>query len=88
MKPVFLVKNVFDTGYARPVGSDESHLKLKITDGRIGLDAIGFGLGGHYDRLKNRQPFDCVFTIEENVWNGKTALQLKVKDIKPASDSQ
>ncbi len=82
MKPVFLVRNVFDTGYARPVGADESHLKLKITDSHYSFDAIGFGLGNYCEPLKNRQPFDCVFTIEENVWNGKVSLQLNVKDIK------
>lgn len=82
MKPVFVVRNVFDTGYARPVGSDESHLKLKITDGQYSYDAIGFNLGNFHEQLKNRQPFDCVFTIEENIWNGKTSLQLNIKGIK------
>ncbi len=85
MKPVFLMKNVYDTGYARPVGSDESHLKLKITDGKYAFDAIGFGLGSYCEQLKNKQVFDCVFTIEENTWNGKTTLQLNVKDIKLSS---
>ena len=87
MKPVFMATNVFDTGYARPVGSDESHLKLKITDGEHQFDAIGFGLGKHCEELKNKQHFDCVFTIEENVWNGRTTLQLNIKDIKLESMS-
>lgn len=82
MKPVFLVKNVYDTGYARPVGSDESHLKLKITDGNFSFDAIGFGLGKYYEQIKEKSVFDCLFTIEENIWNGKTSLQLNVKDIR------
>ena len=82
MKPVFLVKDVFDTGYARPVGSDESHLKLKITDGTYRFDAIGFGLGNRYTDIKDKKAFDCVFTIEENVWNGTKTLQLNLKDIK------
>ena len=86
MKPVFLVKNVHDTGYAKPVGADESHLKLNISDGDISFNAIGFGLGNFYEQLKNKQPFDCVFTLEENEWNGRTSLQLNVKDIKPSSN--
>ena len=86
MKPVFVVRNVFDTGHARKVGADETHLKLKITDGSYSFDAIGFNLGNHCSKITNRTPFDCVFTIEENVWNGKTTLQLNIRDIKSNSE--
>ena len=83
MKPVFLVKNLKDTGYSRKVGEDEAHLKLSVVskDGQR-MDGIGFNFGNFYDKISNGDLFDVVFTIEENVWNGRTSLQLNIKDIK------
>ena len=83
MKPVFLVKNLKDTGYSRKVGEDQSHLKLSvISEEGQRMDGIGFNLGSFYDKIANGNPFSVVFTIEENHWNGNTTLQLNIKDIK------
>tara|TARA_R110002073_G_scaffold279026_1_gene443159 strand:+ start:446785 stop:448485 length:1701 start_codon:yes stop_codon:yes gene_type:complete len=84
MKPVFMAKNLRDSGYGKRVGADESHLKLSIVSENSDTvyNAIGFGLGSYFDQLKDGKPFDAVFTIEENVWNGNTSLQLNLKDIK------
>lgn len=83
MKPVFLVKNLKDTGYSRKVGEDQSHLKLSvISEEGQRMDGIGFNLGSFYDKIDDGNPFSIVFTIEENHWNGNTTLQLNIKDIK------
>ncbi len=84
MKPVFVARGLKDNGYGRTVGADESHLKLSIIseNSKEVFNAIGFGLGKYYEQLKNGQLFDAVFTIEENVWNGKTSLQLNLKDVR------
>ena len=84
MKPVFLAKNLKDKGYGKTVGADNSHLKLSIVsaDSSKTFSAIGFNLGIFYEKLKEGQLFDAVFTIEENVWNGTTSLQLNLKDIR------
>ena len=84
MKPVFVVRNVRDTGFGRRVGSDASHLKLQVTDGKMTFDAIGFGLGDYYDAVKNENSFDIAFTVEENEWNGTISLQLNLRDIRIA----
>ena len=83
MKPVFLIKNLKDSGYSRKVGADESHLKLSVVseEGQK-MDGIGFNLGKWYDNIASGNPFNIVFTIEENHWNGNTSLQLSIKDIK------
>ncbi len=81
--PVFMASRVFDTGYARRVGADGKHLKLQITqDGKKVFGAIGFNLGEKLERIGGKRSFDAVFTIEENHWNGKTSIQLKIKDLR------
>ncbi len=82
MSPVFKTENVRDTGMSRVVGTN--HLKLNLAEDettRFGMDAIAFQLGQFYPMLSRKIPFDICYTIEENVWNGKTSLQLNVKDI-------
>jgi len=83
MKPVFMIKNIKDTGYSKNVGADESHLKLSIvSENGIKFNGIGFNLGKHYNIISKGNLFDIVCTIEENHWNGNTSLQLSVKDIR------
>jgi len=83
MTPVFLTKNVKDTGYAQKLGADEEHLKLFVRQNNSeGMAAIGFGLGNKMELTANKKPFEAVYCIDENEWNGKTSIQLRLKDIK------
>jgi single-stranded-DNA-specific exonuclease len=79
-KPVFVVRNVTDTGYSKIV--KDLHLKLLITQDNIVFSGIGFNLAHKYDQLAGKQPVDVVFTLDENEWNGSKSLQLKVIDIR------
>jgi single-stranded-DNA-specific exonuclease len=67
---------------AMPVGREKKHLKLKVSGDGKTFDAIAFGLGEMGSDLKVGSLIDIAFTIDENTWQGKTKLQLKVKDIK------
>lgn len=83
MTPVFMTKNVNDTGYAKPLGKDNEHLKLFVKQNNSeGLGAIGFGLGNKLESTKNRKPFDVVYCIDENEFNGTVTIQLRLKDLK------
>ncbi len=83
MTPVFLTKNVKDTGYAQKLGADEEHLKLFVRQNNSeGMAAIGFGLGNKMELTANKKSFEAVYCIDENEWNGKTSIQLRLKDIK------
>ncbi|HLT54162.1 MAG TPA: single-stranded-DNA-specific exonuclease RecJ, partial [Flavobacteriaceae bacterium] len=83
MTPVFMSQQVYDTGFGKCVGEDESHLRVTLNqNGNEKLVAIGFGLGHKYELTSNRKPFKIVYSIDENHWNGKTSLQLKLRDIK------
>lgn len=83
MKPQFLTTNVKSGGHERQMGKNKEHLKLTVfqPNERRVLKAIGFGFGDLFNRVK-KEPFDLVYTIEENVWQGKSHLQLNIKDIR------
>lgn len=83
MTPVFITRNVLDSGHARVVGND--HLKLQVVDAdtlRSFFDSIAFQQGDKINVVNSQQAFDVCYTIGENTWNGRTSLQLFVKDIK------
>ena len=83
MTPVFVSKNVVDTGYGKPMGKEEEHLKLFVRQNNSeGIPAIGFGLGKKYEIVKNKQLFEAAYCIDENEWNDKIELQLRLKDIR------
>lgn len=83
MTPVFLTKNLIDTGYAQKLGADGEHLKLFVRQNNSeGMASIGFGLGSKIELTTNKKPFEAVYCIDENEWNGKTSIQLRLKDIK------
>jgi single-stranded-DNA-specific exonuclease len=84
--PVFLSQNLKDTGSSKVVGKDNSHLKVSLcqSDGVI-LEGIGFSMGDKLSLLKSDQAVDILYTLDENHFNGKTMLQLIIKDIKPAN---
>ncbi|GET45307.1 single-stranded-DNA-specific exonuclease RecJ [Capnocytophaga felis] len=84
MPPIFYAKNVIDTGFAKQIGKDNSHLRLTLKDfnGKNFFPAVGFNLGHKLELVKSGKPFEIVYSIEENHWNGNTSLQLKVRDIR------
>ena len=83
MTPIFLTKNVKDTGYPKRLGADDEHLKLFVRQNNSeGIPAIGFGLGNKMELATNKKSFETVYCIDENEWNGKVSIQLRLKDIK------
>jgi len=66
----------------RTVGTDGTHLKMKVGDGGTVFDAIGFKFGFMADRLTRGDKLDIAYTFEENEWNGERKYQLNIKDIK------
>ena len=83
MTPIFISKNVNDTGYPKNMGSEEAHLKLFVKQNNSeGIAAIGFGLGNKINLVTDKKPFDAVYCLDENEWNGKVTIQLRLRDIK------
>ena len=77
---VFVSRNALVKS-SRTVGQEGKHLKLTVSDGRVTFDAIGFRLGQLLPGLPAR--VDLLYTFEANEFNGRTSLQLNLKDIKP-----
>ncbi|MFY7758927.1 MAG: single-stranded-DNA-specific exonuclease RecJ, partial [Flavobacterium stagni] len=87
MTPTFLAQSVYDTGYGKRIGSDETHLKLNLKQGASEtLGAVGFGLGEKLKLTQNRQKIDAVFCLDENEFNGSVTLQLRLKDLQLHND--
>ena len=83
MTPVFMSKNVIDSGYAKTLGNNEEHLKVFVKQNNSpNFNAIGFGLGDKINFVKNRNPFEAVYVLEENEWNGTVSLQLQLRDVR------
>jgi single-stranded-DNA-specific exonuclease len=86
MSPVFVSRNVFDSGSGRMVGSSGEHLKLDLcqeSSGTKTYPAIAFGQANHFEYIKSGKPIDICYSIEINEFRGLRSLQLNIKDIKP-----
>ncbi|MBR5912159.1 MAG: single-stranded-DNA-specific exonuclease RecJ [Bacteroidales bacterium] len=87
MAPVFCTDNVIDAGGSRPVGSHR-HLKLTVIQqqdkgqGAVPFSGIAFQKGDLFDRISTGETFSICYHLEYNTWQGRTTLQLNVKDIK------
>lgn len=67
---------------ARPVGREGAHLKLTVRSNRVYYDAIAFRQGHWHGQIP--QFIDLMYTFELNEYNGRSSLQLNVKDMKAA----
>jgi single-stranded-DNA-specific exonuclease len=79
MKPVFLSKQVSILDASLLKGE---HLKMKVQQGKIIFDTVGFRMAELYPLVLKGKPIDLVYTIELNTWKDKTSLQLIIKDLK------
>ena len=83
MRPVFIARNVRDTGYATLL--KDQHIKFEISHGASQkVSGIGFNMPQALDLIADKKPFDVVFTIDENEFKGNKKIQLKVIDIRTA----
>jgi single-stranded-DNA-specific exonuclease len=89
MSPVFISRNVFETGSGRMVGSSGEHLKLDLcqeSTGQKSFSAIAFSQANHFEYIKGGNPFDICYSVEMNEFRGNRNLQLNIKDIKTPFD--
>jgi single-stranded-DNA-specific exonuclease len=78
-RPVFVSRGL-GVRYARAVGREGRHLKLRVMDERgKPWDVIAFRQGEWMGRLPDT--IDLAYHLERNEWNGRVSLQLNAQDI-------
>jgi single-stranded-DNA-specific exonuclease len=83
MRPIFIAKNVYDTGYTKLV--KEQHISFNVTQGKTNVRGIGYNMPEHLNIIKSGKPFDLVFQLQLNEWQGNTTVQMQVIDVKPSA---
>ena len=80
MRPVFLTRNVVDTGYSKIL--KEQHIRFTVSHQQTILNGIGFNMAADFPLLASRQPLDIIYTVDMNEWAGNRSIQLKVIDFR------
>jgi single-stranded-DNA-specific exonuclease len=80
LRPVFLARRLFNSGYSKIVKED--HIRFSLREEQTTITGIGFGMAEKFSLLENQSPVDVVFTIDENEWNDTKTLQLRVIDFR------
>ncbi|MGD9201080.1 MAG: single-stranded-DNA-specific exonuclease RecJ [Chitinispirillia bacterium] len=76
-RPVLLCHGL--NNYSKPRIVGKKHLKMRISkDGQV-IEAIAFNFGDRIQDIVNSNNFSLAFSLDENTWNGRKNLQLKVK---------
>ena len=62
----------------------DRHIKFLVGQegGNRVFQAVGFDMADFYEPISGGDHFRMAFTVEENVYNGATSIQLRIKDIK------
>jgi len=80
LRPVFITRNVIDNGWSKIVKEDHIRFSLKRDD--VSITGIGFNMADKFQLLADKKPIDVVYTIDENEWQEKKTLQLKMIDFR------
>lgn len=79
-RPVLLSKGL--KLKSKPIFMRREGIKMRVTDGSMTCDAIGFGLHDMMDDIMESVSFDAAFTPSINRWRDIDTLQLEIVDLK------
>ena len=70
------------------MGKKLEHIKLDVIDPKSGkmINGIAFGMSDYFERIKNKEPFDIIYTVEENRHRNTVSIQLLIKGIRMSND--
>jgi single-stranded-DNA-specific exonuclease len=78
--PTFLSHRV-EIVDCRTMGNGAQHLRLKLKQGGMVWDGVGFGLGCYLAEISPQ--VDIVYNLETDRWQGKEKLRLNILDFAP-----
>ncbi|HYK45272.1 MAG TPA: single-stranded-DNA-specific exonuclease RecJ [Parafilimonas sp.] len=79
LRPVFITRNVRDTGYSKIL--KDQHIRFVLQQHDRIFTGIGFNMVNKFDLLKQNLPLNVVYTLDWNEWNGERLIQLKIIDL-------
>lgn len=80
-EPLFVSNNV-TVQDKRIMGKMGNHVKFVFSDDGVVHDGIAFGMAEQTTTLEIGSKVNIAYSVDENNWNGRKKLQLKIKDIK------
>lgn len=81
-QPQFIIQNV-QIDKPKKLGRQQNHIKTAGRVGEINFDIIGFNMASIHDHFGDLPTIDCLGSLEENVWNNRRTLQLRLADFHP-----
>lgn len=81
-RPVFEARNLYV--FNALSSFKDRHIKFLVGQqgGNNVFQAVGFDMADFYEPISRGDAFRMAFTIEENIYNGISSIQLRIKDIK------
>lgn len=81
-RPVFAANNLYV--FNSLSSFKDRHIKFLVRQegGDHVFQAVGFDMAEYYEAISGGDIFRMAFTIEENIYNGISSIQLRIKDIK------
>jgi single-stranded-DNA-specific exonuclease len=83
MRPIFISRNVRETGYSRVL--KEQHIRFVLQQHDKVFNGIGFNMAEKFQLLQKNIPLDVVYTLDINEWNGERMIQFKIIDLKESA---
>ncbi|MFW5775133.1 MAG: DHHA1 domain-containing protein, partial [Chitinivibrionales bacterium] len=79
MRPVLLCRDLIHRFEPKIVG--KNHLKMTVAHQGVVMDAIAFNFADRFSEVRTANSFSLAFALDQNDWQGKLRLQMKVKGI-------
>ncbi|MHC4943350.1 MAG: single-stranded-DNA-specific exonuclease RecJ [Planctomycetota bacterium] len=79
--PVFATPGVQLARPAHQVGRDSSHLSFIVRQANKTFKAIAFNRGSDLEKINDAETFSIAYTPKMNFFNGRSNLELEIKDI-------
>lgn len=83
MRPIFISRNVRETGYSKIL--KEQHIRFVLQQHDKVFTGIGFNMVDKFQLLQKNIPIDIIYTLDLNEWNGERMIQFKIIDLRESA---